>query len=1122
MKQLLKNRGFQSFLWTQFLGALNDNLYKTIVSLRAVQVAASAGLDYLSIAGVVFVVPFLLFSGYSGHLADRVSKRRVMIAVKGFEIGAMTLGLVVFFTNRMEWMMVVLFLMSLHSTIFSPAKYGIVPEMLPDKDLSRANGLLEMTTFVAIVLGTSSSAFLFASWKDQAWKIGIVMVGVALTGFAASFGIPRTEAKPTGEPFRKNPFGEVITGTRHLLRDQPLWLTVVGISYFWLLGALFQLDLFFYGSEVLHAGEVKIGFMVTALAVGIGAGSLLAGNLSGDRVELGLVPVGSVLMGVFSTALAASHASYGWSVAMLTLLGLSGGLFIVPLNAFLQYRSEQGERGRVIATNNFYNTIGLMLASGALWLFHDRMHVAADRLIFCAGLVTLAATVYVVWLMPFHLVRLGFRIAIHTLFRIRVEGRDRAPLKGPALLVCNHVSFVDGILISAAIDRNVRFMIWKPYFAQPVMAWVFRQIHAIPVGTNGPRDMVAAITQAREELKRGRMVCIFAEGSITRTGHLHPFKRGLEKIVHGTEAPVIPMHLDGLWGSPFSFAGGRFFARMPKRLFQPVTVTFGEPIRTASSAKDVFQAVAELGADAVSLRKQPGDTLGERFVRASRERWSTLALVDSTGRELTHGRALTASLLVADWARRNSKEREMVGVLLPSSVGGALANLGLTLAGRVPVNLNYTAGIEARSAAIEQCRMRTILTSRVFLEKAKIEPAAGMVYIEDLLGQAGGFAKVGALIRARLAPARTLVSRSSPDSLATVLFSSGSTGAPKGVMLSHYNVISNIDAMRQVFELNEQDRVVGVLPFFHSFGYTVTLWLPAIGGLGAIYHSNPMDAKTIGEMTARYRGTLLLTTPTFAAAYARKCTREQFASLRFVLAGAEKLREPVAKAFQDAFGLTILEGYGCTEMAPVVAVNTKGHEAGRESQLGNKPGTVGKPVPGVALRIVDPETLEPLAAGSEGLLLVRGPNRMLGYLGAAGDAAGPDAGGWYNTGDIASVDEDGFLKIVDRLARFSKIGGEMVPHLKVEEALREATRGEPCCVIGLPDERKGERLVALYTASGASPDEIWRALSATDLPKLWIPKREDIRWVEAIPALGSGKVDLRGAKALAMQTATTA
>ena len=639
-----------------------------------------------------------------------------MISVKAFEIGAMTLGLAVFFTNRMEWMLAVLFLMALHSTVFSPAKYGFVPELLEDKDLSRANGLLEMTTFVAIVLGTSISAFLFAYWKGEAWKMGVVMVSVAIAGLAVSFGIPRTAAVPTQDKFRWNPLAEVAIGTRHLLRDRPLWLTVAGISYFWMLGALFQLDLFFYGSEVLHASDTRIGFMVTALAVGIGAGSLMAGKLSGDRVDLGFVPVGSALMGLCSVALAAAKGSYGWSVAALAALGLASGLFIVPLNAFLQQRSERGEKGRMIATNNFFNTIGLMLASGALWLFHDRMHVSPDKLILASGFATLAATVYVVWLLPFHLVRLMLRAAIHTLFRIRVEGRGRVPKSGPALLVSNHVSFADGILLSAAIDRNVRFLIWKPFFAQPAMAWVFRQIQAIPV-SDGPRGMVAALAQAREELKRGHVVCIFAEGSITRTGHLQPFKRGLEKIVRGTGAPIIPVHLDRLWGSVFSFAGGKFFAKWPRRIPYPMTISFGDPMPEGATAQDVYQTVMELGSEAASLRKEHGDTLGERFIRSARRNWNRFAMADSSGRELTHGRALAGSLLVSDWARRNST-RSRNDRRAAAAVGGRGAG---------------EHGVDARRARAREFEFHLRQGSDGFGGRAVRDPDSA--YVEDISGE---------------------------------------------------------------------------------------------------------------------------------------------------------------------------------------------------------------------------------------------------------------------------------------------------------------------------------------------------------------------------------------------------
>src|SRR6266567_2113963 len=380
LKDLLKNGGFHAFLWTQFLGAFNDNLYQMLVFQAALARGSSTGL-----VQILYLLPFLLFSGYAGHLADIVSKRYVLIGVKIFEVVAMALGAYGIMTGHLGWMLVVLFLMGLHSTVFSPAKYGIVPEILPDRDLSRANALLEMSTFVAIVLGTAIGAFLFSSWKDEAWKIGIVTLGVAVAGFLTSLKITRGPASGSIAQFKLNPFGEVITGSKHLLRERPLWLTVLGISYFWFLGALFQADLLLFGSQVLKQDELRVGLMVTCLAVGIGVGSMLAGRLSGNKVELGLVPLGAIFMGIFCMLLYASHGSYTLSVIMLALLGVASGIFIVPLNAYLQQRSENEEKGRIIGTNNFYNTVGLLIAAAALSGLHDKLHIQADTLILIFG-----------------------------------------------------------------------------------------------------------------------------------------------------------------------------------------------------------------------------------------------------------------------------------------------------------------------------------------------------------------------------------------------------------------------------------------------------------------------------------------------------------------------------------------------------------------------------------------------------------------------------------------------------------------------------------------------------------------------------------------------------------------
>ena len=438
------------------------------------------------------------------------------------------------------------------------------------------------------------------------------------------------------------------------------------------------------------------------------------------------------------------------------------------------------------------------------------------------------------------------------------------------------------------------------------------------------------------------------------------------------------------------------------------------------------------------------------------------------------------------------------------------------------MNLNFTAGREAMASATAQCGLRTVVTSKAFVAKAKIEPIEGSIFLEDVMAGMSTAQKARAWLLARLMPARLLAShyarqKETPDSVATVIFSSGSTGVPKGVMLSHYNVISNIEAIAQIFWISERDRIVGVLPFFHSFGFTVTLWFPLISGCGVVYHANPTDARIVGSMIAKYQGTFLLSTPTFCGNYVRKCSVEEFASLRFVLVGAEKLREPVAAAFQEKFGLRPLEGYGCTEMSPVVAVNVPDFVAGKDTQAGAKAGTVGHPLPGVAVKVVDRVTRAPLPPNEEGLLLVKGANRMTGYLGQPELSREVIHEGWYVTGDIAAVDDEGFIRITDRLSRFSKIGGEMVPHLRVEEAISSLLGDQSCVVTGVPDMQRGERLVALYVHAEMTPADLWQRISQSDLPPLWAPKRDDIHRVDSLPTLGTGKMDLRAVKAEALR-----
>ncbi len=1115
-KDVLKSGGFQAFLWTQFLGAFNDNAYRIIVSLRAVDLVQNPAVRdrYLAAATALFVLPSLFLTGYAGHLDDAFSKRRVLIAVKAFEILVMAAGILTLSSSCVAWMFVVLLLMAVHSTVFSPAKYSIVPEIVAEKDLSRGNALLEMSTLVAIVLGVASGSFLYKEWTSEAWRIGLVLLGIAAAGFLASLRITRVPAAGARERLRLNPFAEIVTGTRHLLRDRPLWLAVLGISYFWFLGALFQPCLVDLGKETLDASDGQVGLLLACISMGIGAGAMLAGRLSGDKVEIGLVPLGSILLGGFSVTVWAASGSYTAALAALFLLGGAAGLFFVPLNAFLQDRAGDREKGRLIATNNIYNTIGMLLAAGVFVVCRNVLHMTPQGIILSFGLVTFLVTIYIVTVVDEYLIRFLLWMLTHTVFRIRIVGQESVPFRGPALLVSNHMSHVDGFLVGACVQRFIRFMVWKPYYDMKALNWFFRKTRAIPVG-GSPREMVCAIRTARRELADGHVVCIFAEGAISRTGNMLPFKRGMEKIVEGLDGPIIPVHLDRLWGSIFSFERGRFFWKWPKRVPYPVTVSFGAPMPAASAAHVVRQAIQELSAAAVAHRKTGRDTLSRRLVRTVRRNWSQFAMADSSGREFTYGRMLAGGILVANWVRQASAREERIGILLPPTVPGALVNIGVTLAGRIPVNLNFTAGRDGMAAAVEQCGIRTVVTSKAFLAKARLETMPGTVYVEDVLAGVSRLERLRALLAARFAPARLICSKAGPETLATVIFSSGSTGQPKGVMISHYNALANIEAMAQVFRIGPSDRIVGVLPFFHSFGFTVTIWFPLIAGCGVVYHPNPVDAKAVGELTRKYRATLLLSTPTFCINYIRKCSVEDFASLRFVLVGAEKLRAPIAVAFREKFGLEPLEGYGCTEMSPVVAVNSPNFDAGRDTQVGNKPGTVGHPMPGVAARIVDPVTFEPLPANTEGLLLVGGSNRMLGYLDQPARTAEVFRGDWYVTGDIARIDDEGFLHITDRLSRFSKIAGEMVPHVRIEEAIAAAIGDAPCAVAAVADDQRGERLVAMYVSPGITPADLWQKLAASALPRLWLPKPENIYLVENLPVLGSGKLDLRGVRNLA-------
>ena len=803
-----------------------------------------------------------------------------------------------------------------------------------------------------------------------------------------------------------------------------------------------------YGPDVLHVKQAQTGYLNATLAIGIGIGSMVAGLISRNKIEYGLIPLGSIGMTCTGLLLGGlKHGMVGSSV-ILAMLGFWAGFFAVPVNAMIQHRPAEKDKGGIIAAANLLSFVGIALSSGVYYLFTAYIHLDPREVIVAASLITAAATVYVLILLPEWFSRLLLFFATNTIYRLKVLGRDHLPERTGALLVCNHMSFVDVALLVASTDRPIRFIMYQGIYDMKLVKPFARIMKSIPISSElHPREMLRSLHVASEALRNGELVCIFAEGQITRTGQLLPFRRGLERIMKGVEVPIIPVNLDGVWGSIFSFERGRFLWKLPRHIPYPITVSFGKQMASTSTAVEVRSAVQELQAESFELRKSRMKTLDRAFVHTARLHPLRFLMADGKTPRVTFGSALVKTIFISRRLRTQIGQQKMVGLLLPPSVGGALTNYALMLLDRVPVNLNYTSSSEVIASCAAQCGVEVVLTSKAFVERFPGLAIPGRaIYLEDALDAPRPVEKLVSLAMAWLLPSNLLkralgvpkkrISRPAEiEQVATVIFSSGSTGDPKGVMLTHANILSNIQQVSQVFMLGGQDKILGILPFFHSFGFMAALWMPAVQGFGVVYHPNPLDAQVIGELVQRFRVTFLIATPTFLQAYMRRCSPESFGSLQYVLVGAEKLPERVALAFEDMFGIRPLEGYGCTECSPVVTVNGRDYRAPGFHQTGSRRGRIGHPLPGVSVRVVDIESGLPVAPGTSGMLLVKGPNVMKGYLGKPEKTAEVLKDGWYTTGDVALIEEDGFLTITDRLSRFSKIAGEMVPHIKIEDSL---------------------------------------------------------------------------------------
>ena len=1122
----------RSLLVAQFFGAFNDNAWKLFVivlagrGLSAITGAEreAASQNQTMLAFIVFTLPLMFFSLPAGVLADRLSKRTLILSLKGLETALMAAGTLILLwqPDNQVPLLIVLGFMGMQSALFSPAKYGILPELVPHERLSAANGAIELWTFVAIIAGTALGPIFLSAAGDLPVAAGGILTLLALTGWIMARGIPRV-------PPARSEGGMTATvkiAWKTVRADRTLWLAVLGSTWFWGVASLLGQDMLVYSELVLKLSEAMKGMPLALFGIGVGVGSVLAGRLSASKVEVGLIPLGAVGMGLATLLMGLLTPGLTGTLTLAALIGLFSGFVVVPLNALLQWRSPDKCRGAVIALSNVFVFGGMMagsLAGGAM----ARSGLSTQGILVSAAAITLAGTAWAMWLLPEAFFRFILFLLTHTIYRLRVLGRIHVPETGSVLLTPNHVSYVDGLFLIATLDRPVRFLVDVDQFNRPWLKPFLKLLGAIPISaTSGTREILRSLRDAGNYLDKGEVVCIFPEGQITRTGSMQPFRRGMERIVKGRSAPIVPVHLDRVWGSIFSFSGGKFLFKFPKRIPYPVTVSFGEPITQEVQFHEVQKAVRALDQKAWHERKASRDPLHRSFIRLTRRNPFFLAMADATRPRVSRITALAGGIALARRLRPFWNGQERVGILLPSTVACSLVNLAASLSGRTSVNLNFTAGPAGMGSAAKQAGLKNVVTSRAFIDKTNLELPEGLepILLEDLAPSIGFCSRIYAFCLGLLAPlgwvekACGAKKRITMDDLATVIFTSGSTGEPKGVMLSHFNVDSNVEGVAQVHIHDTSHRFLCILPLFHSFGFMVN-WLALCHGLPVVFHPNPLDAPAVGKLIHDYGITIFPTTPTFLQVYLRRCTPEQFGSLRIVLTGAEKLSEPHSIAFEETFGIRPVEGYGVTECSPVVASGTTSYRTRGFYQPGTRRGYVGKPLPGVDLRVVDPDTFENRLPTEPGMLLVRGPTVMQGYLNREDLTRQVMHNGWYVTGDIALLDENGFLRITDRLSRFSKIGGEMVPHGRVEEALYEALgRSDETvfAVTGIPDEKKGERLAVLHTLGEGEIPALLEKLAAAGLPNLYIPKEEGFVKVDAIPILGTGKTDLGTIKKIAL------
>ena len=1127
-----RKTSFLYLLGCQSLVVLNDNITQfMLLGLAASILTAEETSTAISLINFLLVLPYIIFAPLAGWTADRFTKSSVL----RWGSGAQIIGVLIIIAGISFHQIYLLYLgftwLAIQSTFFSPAKQGVLKELVGGPRLGMAVGVMQLLTVNSILFGNLVGGQLFEgfrAWTDSTWAgagytCGVVAM-LALASWILSFAIGKTTNQkkvPLSAKILITHFHDLI----YLWKTPGLRLPALGIAWAWGLGQLMTLILMNIGKIVAPDNTASTtGFFLLAMGVGVMAGSGLISFISRRHIETGFIPLGGLGSALAILFLAWAVPNSPFFFASLFLLGIFIGFFAVPQTALLQNRSPEHERGRVIAASNLLNNIGFVLFIGFQWLLGSVFALSPTLQLFIAILPAVGVSIFVIWHMPETLFRLAVRNLFRLIYRVKVKGLENIPEEGGVLLISNHVSYVDAIILTIACPRPVRFMSFDRLSRVPLLGFILRLAGTIPVS---PTRAKAAIADAATALQAGEVVCIFPEGQLTRRGILQAIQGGFALIARKADAPVVPVYLDGLWGSIFSFYQDKYFFKKPQKVPYAVSVQFAKTMKE-TTPDFARQHLLDLGEEAFRSRpifsRHLGDVAAESL--ASKPKQEIITDCTLKPRKMKAGFLLAIACVIAKKIKKEIPEKR-VGIVLPPGIGGQLTNLAVSLAGKTPVNLNFTMGAQGLTSCLEQAGVKTIISAEGMKSKAPHFPWTENFWdISEIIKNISKpqvFFFIGLIRTLPWSMVRPLVGtpKRGGDEEAGLLFSSGSTGNPKGVILTHRNILCNAVQIAECGILPEGEVLLASLPLFHSFGFTVTIWFPFIYNLPIVTVPSPLEIKKIADVIEKFSVTFMVGTPTFLRPYLQKIEPTKLASLKGVVAGAEKTPAGFAELWENKFSSKYLEGYGLTETSPVISVNVPNPPTPKtgtaKEQVSQRTGSTGRMVPGISARIRHMDTGELLPISEVGILEVKGGNIFTGYLNDRERTLACLHDGWFSTGDLARFDSDGFLFIEGRLSRFSKIAGEMVPHGKVEQEIVQAYGLEESeqhhfAVAARPDPQKGESLV-LLTTEEIDRKDLQEKLAARGIANLWIPKI--IVKVEAIPCLPTGKLDLKACNTLA-------